>query len=188
MSALRAKATKQTTVNIQMKNSFHSFVVTGCVLICSFSHHAFAQTEQEKLTAVILEKDGRFWSAYNNCDAEKFKDFFTDDVEFYHDKGGATIGIEALTDTLKKNLCGNPKWRLRREAVAGTVKVFPLKKGDKIYGAIISGEHVFYVTELGKPEYLDGRANFTHVWLLKNDDYKMARILSYNHHSATPVK
>ena len=72
--------------------------------------------------------------------------------------------------------------------MAGTVNVFPLKNGDKIYGAVISGEHLFYVTELGKAEFLDGRANFTHVWLLKNDGYKMARILSYNHHPATPVK
>ena len=85
-------------------------------------------------------------------------------------------------------LCSNPKWRLRREAVAGTVKAFPLKNGDKIYGVIISGEHVFYVTELGNAEFLDGRANFTEVWLMKNGDYKMARILSYNHHPATPVK
>jgi hypothetical protein len=96
-----------------MKNFFHSLVVTACVLICSFSHPASAQTEGEKLTAVVLENDGRLWNAYNNCDAEKFEAFFTDDVEFYHDKGGVTIGIGALTDAIKKSLCGNPKRPLK---------------------------------------------------------------------------
>jgi hypothetical protein len=58
-----------------------------------------------------------------------------------------------------------------------------LQKGNEIYGAIISGEHLFYITEKGKSEYLDGQALFTDLWLLKNDQWKMARILSYNHHA-----
>src|SRR6266850_3265101 len=161
-----------------------AFVVFGCLLVCSFVRGASEQTEQEKLTAVILEKDGCFWSAYNTCDTEKMKEFFTDDVEFYHDKGGVTMGSSALLDSIKKNLCGSNTPRLRREAVAGSVKVFPLQKGNEIYGAIISGEHVFFVTESGKSEYLDGQANFTHLWLSKDGDFKMARILSYNHHPA----
>jgi hypothetical protein len=171
-----------------MKNSFRHLVVGAFALICFASCEAIAQTEQEKLTAVILEKDSRFWTAYNTCDTEKFRSFFTDDVEFYHDKGGVTLGIDALTESVKKNLCGTNNFRLRREPVAGTIKVFPLRKGNEIYGAIMSGEHVFYVTENGKPEFLDGRANFTHLWLIRNGDYKMARVLSFDHRPASPPK
>jgi hypothetical protein len=98
------------------------------------------------------------------------------------------VGIDALTESVKKNLCGTNSSRLRREAVAGTIKVFPLRKGNEIYGAIMSGEHVFYVTENGKPEFLDGRANFTHLWLIRNGDYKMARILSFDHRPASSRK
>jgi len=68
--------------------------------------------------------------------------------------------------------------------VAGTVIVYPMQHDQEIYGAIITGEHVFYVTANGKPEYLDGQANFNQLWLFKNDVWKMARILSYNHHPA----
>jgi len=151
------------------------------------SKETFAQAEQEKLTATILHLDSAFWNAYNNCDTTAFANYLTDDVEFYHDKGGITLGAAALIQSLNKNLCSNPDYHLRREAVAGTVKVYPMENGKEIYGAIITGEHVFYITANGKPEYLDGQANFSQLWLLKNDVWKMARILSYNHHPAAYV-
>jgi hypothetical protein len=150
------------------------------VLATSFGK-TFAQTE--KLTATILHLDSAFWNAYNNCDSAHFKDFLTDDVEFYHDKGGVTLDAKSLIESLNKNICGNTNSRLRREAVAGTVKVYPMQNGNEIYGAIISGEHNFYITEKGKPEYNSGTANFAQLWLLKNGDWKLARILSYNHHA-----
>ncbi|HTL55496.1 MAG TPA: nuclear transport factor 2 family protein [Candidatus Limnocylindrales bacterium] len=160
------------------------------LLIASLSFSAFsvatcAETEEQKLTTLILEQDRLFWNAYNTCDLESFKKFFTDDVEFYHDQGGVTLGVNALTETVRTNLCGSNPRRVRREAVPGSVKVFPLRNGMEIYGAIISGEHLFYVTEPGKKEKLQGRANFTHLWLIKNGAAKMARVLSFNHHPAT---
>jgi hypothetical protein len=112
--------------------------------------------------------------------------FFAEDVEFYHDKGGPKLGLENLRAVSEKGLCGNENWHLRREVVAGTVRVFPMENNRTPYGAILSGEHVFYINEKGKPEYLDGRARFTHLWLLKDGQWKMARILSYDHGPAKP--
>ena len=152
------------------------------ILFAACSVHAFAQTEQEKLTTTILHLDSAFWNAYNSCDSAHFKDFFTDDIEFYHDKGGVTTDAKSLIEALNKNICGNANSHLRREAVAGTVKVYPMQKGNEIYGALISGEHFFYITEKGKPEHQSGVANFTQLWVLKNSVWKMSRILSYNHH------
>ena len=161
-------------------------IYTGLFILILFacSSKTIAQTEQENLAATILHLDSAFWNAYNNCDTAHFKDFVTDDVEFYHDKGGITLGAAALIESLDKNICGKTTYHLRREAVAGSVKAYPMQKDSEIYGALILGEHVFYITENGKPEYLDGAANFTHLWLLKNGAWKMARILSYNHHAA----
>jgi Domain of unknown function (DUF4440)/Domain of unknown function (DUF3471) len=153
------------------------------IVLSVFSGTVPAQTEQQ-LTATITRLDSAFWKAYNNCDTTQFIKYLTDDVEFYHDKGGITTGATALIKSLDKNLCSNSNYHLRREAVAGTVKVYPMQNRNEIYGAIISGEHVFYITENGKPEYLDGDANFTQLWLLKNGTWKMARILSFNHHAA----
>jgi len=150
------------------------------VVIFLFSQLALAQTEQQKLSSTILTKDSLFWMSYNNCDTTQFQNFFTEDVEFYHDKGGLTLGLKALATSFKQNLCSNNDFRLRREPVAGTIKVFPLQKSDIIYGAILSGEHLFYIVEKGK-ERLDGHARFTHVWLLKDGIWKMSRVISYDH-------
>lgn len=145
----------------------------------------FAQNEKETLDQTILQQDGAFWEAYNHCDVEKMSQFFWPDIEFYHDKGGPTIGLGPLTETLRKNLCGNyPKFRLRREMVPGTVKVFPLQNNGVTYGAVLSGEHYFYINDNGKPEYRDGVAKFFHLWLVKDGTWKMARVMSYDHRAA----
>jgi len=139
-----------------------------------------AQDNDQQLSATILHKDSLFWQAYNTWDTSAFAKYFADDIEFYHDKGGITLGLSDLLGGFNKNLCTGT-FRLRREAVEGSVKVFPLRKDNVIYGAILSGEHIFYVTEQGKPEHAEGLAKFTHLWLLKNGEWKMERVLSYDH-------
>jgi len=94
--------------------------------------------------------------------------------------------VEALVAGMKKNLCGEGS-RLRREAVEGTVHVFPLCDQQAVYGAVLSGEHRFYVLEQGKAERLDGRARFMDLWLLRDSRWRMARILSYDHGPAAHV-
>ena len=142
---------------------------------------AGAENPPTDVSAAVLQRDGAFWKAYNACDVPAMAGFFTEDVEFYHDRGGVTLGHPSMVSTLRQSLCGNPDSRLRREAVDGTVKVFPLKKDDVVYGAILSGEHVFYVRQKGKPEFLDGRAKFMDLWTLKDGVWKMSRVLSYDH-------
>jgi hypothetical protein len=161
------------------------FRVKFCVaFLFALSLQLFAQNEKEALAQTILHEDGAFWDAYNRCDADKMAQFFWPDIEFYHDKGGPTIGLGPFTETLKTGLCGKPNFRLRREAIPETIKVFPLQKDGATYGAVLSGAHYFYINDSGKPEYRDGMAKFFHVWLLKNGTWKMARVVSYDHHEA----
>jgi hypothetical protein len=159
-----------------MKTIYRS--VFGFSLISLLSFSTFAQQKND--LATVLRLDSIFWQAYNHCDVEKMETFFTEDLEFYHDKGGLTVSADSLFKSMRKGLCGNPNWYLRREAIPGTVQVFPMNN----YGAILSGEHLFYVNEKGKPERLDGIAKFTHVWRYKDNQWKMHRVLSYDHGSA----
>ena len=147
--------------------------------------HPGAQPTQTDPVAAARERDHAFWRAYNACETGAFGAFFTTDVELYHDRGGATIGLAALEASLAKNLCGGGS-RVRREVVPGTVRWSTLRNGDAIYAAIVSGEHLFHVRPPDKPEFLDGRAHFVTLWLLKDGTWKMARLLSYDHGTATP--
>jgi hypothetical protein len=150
------------------------------IIFLALYNLSFAQTDEE-LSTTIIRLDSLFWNTYNNCDTTKMGSFFTQDVEFYHDKGGPTIGLPDLVRSFSKNLCSNKNFRLRREPVEGSYKVYPLKKDNVIYGAILSGEHVFYILETGKEEQLTGLAKFTHLWLLNNGTWKMKSVLSYDH-------
>ncbi|MBD3582504.1 nuclear transport factor 2 family protein [Flavobacterium selenitireducens] len=130
---------------------------------------------------IIRESDRSFWTAYNNCDIDGMHRFIADDVEFYHDKGGLQKGWQTFEETSRKNLCSRTGWRLRREPIENSIQFYPMASNGKIYGAILSGDHKFYVTENGQPEFASGVAKFTHLWLLENGNWKMTRILSYDH-------
>ena len=140
----------------------------------------------QETESIILHRDSLFWNAYNRCDLTGMDSLFTDNVEFYHDKGGATFGLDSLRASIKNGLCKDPaSFALRREAILGSVHVYPLGKNGVVYGAIMEGEHVFYIKQAGKDEYIDGQARFTHLWLKSPDGaWKMARVLSYDHHAA----
>jgi len=75
---------------------------------------------QAELDKAITALDAALFDAYNKCDLEKFANFFVENVEFYHDQGGVTLGRAALTDSVKKNICG----KVTRELVPGTLQVF----------------------------------------------------------------
>ncbi|MFT2009133.1 nuclear transport factor 2 family protein [Pontibacter sp. 13R65] len=166
-------------MKISKKSLFASAIV---LLLCSFPQLLLAQKNNEiTVEETILKLDSTFWVAYNNCNTKQMEQFIADDVEFYHDKGGPTFGLQRFSANTKSNLCGNPDFRLRRDVVKGSVKVYPLTKEGTTYGAIISGDHEFSVLEKGKQERVDGLAKFTHLWILEYGSWKMKRILSYDH-------
>ena len=154
-----------------------------CISFFFWSVNIFGQSDDRQTIKKILERDSLFWLAYNTCDTSNIGGFYTDDVEFYHDKVGISKGKNNIVSSFKKNLCSD-NFRLRREALDSTIKVFLLKNRDTVYGAIIIGEHFFYVIEKGKKERLDGWAKFTHTWILQSNIWKMTRLLSYDHKPA----
>jgi hypothetical protein len=165
-----------------IKSHYIKLTLIAVLLSAAGALTVFAQESDQAVKATIIRQDSLFWQAYNTCNTAVFNQFFSEDVEFYHDKGGITMGLPALIASFKKGACSETNaFRLRREAVEGSYKAFLLKKNDTIYGAILSGEHLFYVVEKGKDERLDGLAKFTHLWMLKDGAWKMTRVLSYDH-------
>ncbi len=128
---------------------------------------------QAQLDATLLALDAALFDAYNRCDLPKFSSLVADDVEFYHDKGGITLGNAALTESIRNNICG----RVTRQLTPGTLKVYHM---DNI-GAIEMGSHRFF--ETGNP-VATGEADFSMLWIYKNGAWKISRVFSYDHHAA----
>jgi hypothetical protein len=152
--------------------------------ICSFISISLAQTDDGRVMKTVMQKDSLFWTGYNTCNYDGLGEYIADDIEFYHDKGGITLGKSGLIDSIRKNLCSKQNFRTRREANPETVKIYLLKNSNVIYGAIISGEHYFFNSYDNKPEKREGIAKFMNMWILKDDVWKMSRILSYDHNPA----
>ena len=127
--------------------------------------------------SAVRQTDARYWQAFNTCDLAAMQDLFTDDVEFYHDKTGLTASKAAVIASLAQGPCHSPALHVRREEVQDSVRFHPLAGGF----ALLSGTHRFHATEAGKPERLDGQAEFTTLWQSIDGHWRMRRVISYAH-------
>ena len=130
------------------------------------------------LDAELADMDSIVFANVYTCNSSKNETFFTDDIEFYHDKGGLTKSRKTLVEELRNNFCGEGKTKLRRELIKGSMQVYPVNN----YGAVQMGDHRFYVTENGK-EVLSGVAKFIHVWKYDNGQWRISRVFSYDHNA-----
>src|SRR5579872_813842 len=134
---------------------------------------------QQELDQVGAALDTALFDTYNKCDLDKFSSFFVDDIEFYHDQGGVTMGKAALTESVKKNICG----KTTRELVPGSLKVFYMKG----YGMLETGVHRFHHPGHEDTEGV-GEGQFIHLWQYKDGAWKVTRVISYDHHAAAKSK
>lgn len=129
--------------------------------------------------AGLQAADKAYWDAYNRADPDGMNKWLAADVEFYHDRGGKLIGKKALSAANEGMRKTGP--RLRREAVPGSMRYYPMREGDAIYGAIVNGRHRFYERAAGGKETLVGEADFSHLVLLQGKEWRIARIFSFEH-------
>lgn len=118
---------------------------------------------------------------FNQCKVDEFEHFISDDLEFYHDQGGLSTNKEDFLKAVKNNICSNPDKKPIRKLIKGSLEVYPLYENGKLYGAIQKGIHDFYIKEPNKEPYKTSSAKFTHVWVLKNNQWILKRVLSYDH-------
>jgi hypothetical protein len=131
---------------------------------------------QAELEEAIGELDRQLFAAYNHCDLNQFDRLLADDVEFYHDQGGVTLGHAALTESVRNNICTGDTQRV---LVPGTLKVYPIKG----FGALEMGVHRFTHPRT-QASNGTGEASFVHLWRYKDGVWKLSRAFSYDHHAA----
>lgn len=130
-----------------------------------------SNSSSKTLYSTIMAMDKQVFDAYNNCDLKKFDDYFTRDVEFFHDRTGRTESRHDLMKTMK-SLCESGGMR----RVLVSAKVYPLD----FYGALEIGTHRFYKIVNGKKQAA-GSAKFINVWKHDDDKWQIARVISYDH-------
>jgi len=121
----------------------------------------------------ILALDTDMFDAFNRCSdpaqLEKHASFFVKELEFYHDKGGASFTRDEYMKGVHDNVCG----KFHRELDVATFRVWPVKD----YGAISQGTHRF----CHSPTTCEGVGQFTMIWREKDGQWVVTRAMSYDH-------
>lgn len=138
----------------------------------------------EMVDGVVAADLAVFRAVFDTCDVEALAELVTDDLEFFHDKGGltATSGkqfLDSIRDKCERQKAGTD-FLSSRELDRDSVKVYAINN----YGAVEIGTHRFYALVEGKPKRLTETAQFTMVWKRDGERWRLARVLSYDHRLA----
>lgn len=161
-----------------------SIIFLLSILTLGFSTIAYGQVSKaSELFKALKANDSLLFNVgFNTCDISQFKTFITDDLEFYHDNSGISNSKEAFILSMKNGICSpNNTVTIRRTLVAGSLKVFPLYDNGTLYGAIQTGEHTFNELAKDGSQSQGSLAKFTHLWIKENENWKIKRVLSYDH-------
>jgi hypothetical protein len=124
----------------------------------------------------LARMDGLLFDAsFASCDADKANAIFADDVEFYHDKDGLSVGEQVRENTRRLTASCPGKHGVTRTIVPGTLRVYPIEG----YGAMQVGAHRF--DERGAAT--STVAQFISLWHLQDGKWRLARVLSFDHRS-----
>ena len=155
---------------------------TFLTLICTLSSIAQVSPDSDLHVQLYRMDSLIFEVGFNRCEMEVYDRIISDDLEFYHDQSGLSKTKQHFIEVASKNICGNANQKPIRKLVEGTMEVYPLSENGVLYGAIQNGVHEFFIKEPGKEMYKTSEAKFTHVWLLKDDQWLLKRVLSFDHH------
>jgi hypothetical protein len=157
-----------------MKNLF-LFLLTFTI-----STSAFAQSQNERKVATtqielfnkVAGLDSSLFAAYNSKNLDLMKTYFTKDLEWYQDNGGL-IDFEKVFSNFQSIF--NRDYDLKRNLINESLEVHSIEG----YGAIEIGKHQFKHIENGKLEI--GTFKFLMIWKNDNGNWKISRVVSYDH-------
>lgn len=167
------------TIRAKNKCIMTKTILLSFIIAITFSANSNAQVDKNsELYQTILAKDSLLFNVgFNHCDIKQFENLLSENLKFYHDKDGVSDKAKFLFD-LKNGLCKSPETRqVKRYLVKESTEISPLYKNGILYGAIQNGEHLFYESKESAP----GIAQFSNVWILENNQWKLATSLSFGH-------
>ena len=147
-------------------------------VLSSLPANAQAPPRADPLFKTIQALDTKLFDAYNQCDLATLSAIVSDDLEFYHDQTGLSVGKAPFLAAIKQNICG----KVKRTLLLDTLEVYPLKG----YGAVEIGIHRFH--HPAQPEEGTGDAKFVMLWQNRDGAWKLTRVISYNHNQGLLAK
>jgi hypothetical protein len=146
-------------------------------LICT---SAFAQSQNQRKVAAaqtalfnkVASLDSSLFAAYNSKNLDLMKTYFTSDLEWYQDNGGL-IDFDKVFSNFQSIF--NRDYDLKRYLIKESLEVHPIEG----YGAIEIGKHQFKHIENGKLEI--GTFKFLMIWKNDKGNWKISRVISYDH-------
>jgi ketosteroid isomerase-like protein len=149
-------------------------IIVTCMMasLLSYAQEKKVAPTSKALYNEIAHMDSVLFAAFNKQDMKTFKPLFTEDLEWFQDNGGLIP-----YDTVFKNFetVFRNESKLTRQLVKGSLEVHPIKD----YGAIEIGTHQFRHMENGKEQI--GTFRFLMIWQKKDNQWKISRVVSYDH-------
>ena len=155
-------------------------LLASIAVACTASKEVSKKIESPKPTISkdlfleIRHMDSVMFDAFNTHNTIELGKTFSENLEFYHDKGGLSDYKQTM-ENFNKLFENNKTTGLRRDLVQGTLEVYPIKD----YGAIEVCLHRFCHVENGKDDC--GTFKNVMVWQKKDGQWKVTRVVSYDH-------
>lgn len=116
----------------------------------------------------IIQMDSIYFNAYNTCNLKKQQEILSDDIEFFHDKGGVSTSKNEILNGIEKNICN----KVTRTLIKESIEVYPIAD----YGAVEIGYHTFFNKK--EPNTKPTPSKFIIIWKKEKENWKMTRIIS----------
>jgi len=130
--------------------------------------------------------DSLYFAAQNACDLEQYAFYLSEDFEFIHDVAGLTPSKEQEMADMAI-FCGEEqraRQPLRRVLTEGTMQVYPMDN----FGALEHCDHTFHLQINDGTEKVIGSGKMTALWRQEEGDWKLTRVISYNHQPLAEVE
>ena len=157
---------------MRIKALLYAFLISLLVTISVSAQEKKVAPTSLELYKEIERADSILFQAFNRQDMATFKAMFTKDLEWFQDNGGL-IPYKTVFENFGNTFKNENK--LSRVLVKESLEVHPLKG----YGAIEIGSHQFRHFENGKEEV--GTFKFLMIWNKKDGQWKISRVVSYDH-------
>ncbi len=157
---------------------FKVLLLVSLSTLCAPLAKAQSNPPSDALFTTVKSLDAKLFDAYNRCDLTTLAAIVSDDLEFYHDQTGLSVGKAPFLSAIQQNICG----KVQRELLPQTLEVYPLAG----FGAVEIGIHRFH--HPGHPEEGAGDAKFVMLWHNDHGAWKLTRVISYEHNHGLLAK